>query len=189
MVNMRERLRHILAQRQRHCITDDSQISAAVLVPLFFKQGQYHLLLTKRTDKVKDHKGQISFPGGVFEEGDETLLDTALRECSEEIGLTPEDVQILGALDDEVIVATNYRVSPFVGFIPWPYRFQPNEDETAKIIEIPIEAFLKHDEFKSPDDETASSYVYRYQDDIIWGATARILSNFLDIFVRAMSDR
>ena len=187
--NMKQRLRNILSQRQKRHIVDASLVPSAVLLPLYHKQGQYYILLTKRTDKVREHKGQISFPGGVYEEGDETLLGTALRECAEEIGLKAEDAEVLGALDDEVSVTTNYVISPFVALIPWPYHFQVNEDEIEEIIEVPISALrdrdYSHQEIKTPDGKEVPSDSYQYQGKVIWGATARILNRFLDIFSQA----
>jgi len=88
-------LKEALAQRQKIFNTDDDLIPSAVLLPVFVKEGEYHILFTRRTDKVKVHKGQISFPGGAYEKEDSSLLDTALRESSEEIGLDPGDVESL----------------------------------------------------------------------------------------------
>ena len=182
-----------MARRQKHRIVNANRVPAAVLLPLYRKQGQCHLLFIKRTEKVKEHKGQISFPGGNREAADGTLLDTALRECAEEIGLRIEDAEVLGELDDEITTTSNYIVSPFVAAIPWPYHFQANEEEVAEIIEVPILALLdknclqRNREFL--DGKMTESYTYHYQGRIIWGATARILNRFLDIFTRALQDK
>ena len=90
---MKQRLRALLSPRQKHHIVDASRISSAVLLPIYCKQEEYYLLFTKRTQRVKEHKGQISFPGG-GQEGDETLANTALRECAEEIGLAAKEVEM-----------------------------------------------------------------------------------------------
>ena len=137
-------------------------------------------------EKVKKHRGEISFPGGTREKGDETLLDTALRESTEEIGLLADDVEVLGELDDEVSVKTNYVISPFVGFIPWPYQFQVDGHETEETIEIPISALLNNSSSRQDirDGKVVTSYFYNYEGRVIWGATARILNKFLDIFTR-----
>ena len=127
---MKQELKKSLSLRLKHYISETNLIPAAVLVPIFLKQGQYYILFTKRTEKVKEHKGQISFPGGSYEEGDRTLLNTALRESAEEIGLRPKDVEILGELDDGLSLTSNYVISPFVALIPWPYKFIKNKDET-----------------------------------------------------------
>ena len=117
---MKQRLKQLLARRQKRYITGTERVPSAVLVPLYHKEGQYHLLFIKRTEKVKEHKGQISFPGGTREEADRTLLDTALRECAEEIGVCVEDIEVLGEMDDEATTTSNYIVSPFIAMIPWP---------------------------------------------------------------------
>jgi 8-oxo-dGTP pyrophosphatase MutT (NUDIX family) len=190
---VKENLRQLLAHRQKRCIINPERLPSAVLLPLYDKQGQCHILFIKRTEKVKNHKGQISFPGGTYEEEDRTLLDTALRESAEEIGLRAEDVEVLGELDDEITTTSNYIVSPYVAMIPWPYQFQMNEEEVDEIIEVPISALLDKD-CLHPDTETLSGEVvdyctYHYQERVIWGATARILNRFLDIFTQAMLDR
>ena len=185
---MQQRLRQLLSQRQKRPIVDTSRVSAAVLLPIYYKQGQYHILLTKRTQKVKEHKGQISFPGGVYQEGDKTLLNTALRECAEEIGLMADEIEILGELDDTMSKTSNYVISPFVAFIPWPYQFKVNGDEVEELIEVPISALRGkdscHQETAIIDGEAVTLYSYHYQGRVIWGATAGILNQFLDIFTR-----
>ena len=183
---MKLRLKQLLSQRQKRHISDASRMSAAVLVPIYLKQEQHYILLTKRTETVREHKGQISFPGGTYQEGDETLLGTALRESTEEIGLMAEDVEVLGDLDDEISLTSNYIISPFIGLIPWPYQFKMNEEETEEIIEIPIVTLLDKNCLypEIQNGEMANSYHYRGK--VIWGATARILSQFLDFFAQAM---
>jgi len=89
---VKEELERILAQREKRYINDTERVPAAVLVPLYQKQGQYYIVFIKRTEKVKDHKGQISFPGGARDNDDQTLLHTAVRESREEIGLQAEDI-------------------------------------------------------------------------------------------------
>ncbi len=138
---------------------------------------------------MKEHKGQISFPGGAYQEEDGTLLNTALRECAEEIGLMAGDVEILGELDDFVTQVSSYIIAPFVGFIPWPYQFRVNKEEIEEILEVPVSALLDLGrlrlETRTIDGEEVTSFFYHYQGDVIWGATARILNQFLDIFTQA----
>ena len=188
---MKQRLKQALSQRKKQRIVDASRTSAAILVPIYYKQGQYYILLIKRTERVKKHKGEISFPGGARDEGDRTLLDTALRESAEEIGLAPDKVEILGELDDEVSVKTNYVITPFVGLIPWPYQFKVDGVETEEIIEAPIlvlqDKGYSHQEIR--DGKTVTLYFYNYQGRVIWGATARILNKFLGIFAEAMREK
>jgi 8-oxo-dGTP pyrophosphatase MutT (NUDIX family) len=185
-----QRLREALSQRRKRHITDARLVPSAVLVPIYYKEGQYYILFTKRTERVKEHKGQISFPGGARQEGDRTLLDTALRESAEEIGLAHGEVKILGELDDTVTTVSNYIVSPFVGLIPWPYQFKLDGWETEEIIEAPISALLDKDSRQKRTEviggQAVTSYFYHYEGRVIWGATARILHQFLSIFSRAM---
>jgi len=189
---MKQRLRQALSQRQKRHIVAAGRVSAAVLLPIYYKQGQYYILFIKRTGKVKEHKGQISFPGGAYEEGDGTLVNTALRECVEEIGLMADDVEVLGELDDTVTVTSNYIVSPFVGLISRPHTFKVDQREVEEIIEVPISALLDkgclREETKLKDGEAVTSYLYHYQERVIWGATARILNQFLDIFARVVGE-
>jgi len=188
MKAMKQRLRQALSQRQKRHIVDASRVPAAVLLPIYYKQGQYYILFTKRTEKVKEHKAQISFPGGAYQEGDRTLVGTSLRECAEEIGLIPSEVEVLGELDDTVTKTSSYIITPFVGLIPWPYQFKVNGEEIEEIIEVPISVLLdkgclRHEIING---KAVTSYFYHYQGRVIWGATARILNQFLDIFVRVM---
>ena len=186
-------MRQLLTQRQKRRIFDTGRVPSAVLFPIYSRQGQYHILFIKRTEQVKEHKGQISFPGGTQEKEDKTLLDTALRECHEEIGLRAEDVEILGELDDEVTTTSNFIVSTFVAAIPWPYRFKIHKYEVDEIIEIPISALLDKRCLQADTEilngKVVDSYVYHYQGRAIWGATARILNLFLDIYTQAMTDK
>ena len=132
------------------------------------------------------HKGQIAFPGGTYEAADGTLANTALRESSEEIGLAADKVEILGELDDELSLTSNYIISPFVALIPCPYQFKVDGKETEKIIEAPIPALLNESVMRQETlgNGTITSYSYHYQGSVIWGATARILNKFLDIFTQ-----
>ena len=187
IIKMKEKLKQILAQREKQHIVDPNRVSAAVLVPIYEKDGQYHILFIKRTEWVEKHKGEISFPGGVYEDHDSTLLNTALRESFEEINLKPDDVEVLGELDDVVSAKTNYRITPFLAFIPWPYEFKVDGHETEAIIEAPIPALMDIgcSRQESIDSETVTVYYYNYQGRVIWGATARVLTKFLDIFAQA----
>jgi 8-oxo-dGTP pyrophosphatase MutT (NUDIX family) len=109
---------------------------AAVLVPLTQVNGEWHILFTRRTDRVESHKGQVSFPGGACDEGETTPEQTALREADEEIGMKPDDVKVLGRLS-RLITISSFRVSPIVGVIPWPYAFRVAGVEVARVFTIP----------------------------------------------------
>jgi 8-oxo-dGTP pyrophosphatase MutT (NUDIX family) len=178
-------LKQVLAQRTKQYITDNSRVSSAVLIPIYKNDGQYHMVFIKRTNRVKTHKGQISFPGGMRDREDKTLEDTALREASEEIGLRPEDAVILGELDDEITTTSNYIVTPFIAAIPYPYTFTRNTVEVAKVLTVPIAVLLdarnRKPETETLNDADVASYAYYYKGTRIWGATARILYKLLAI--------
>ncbi len=180
-------LRHILSTRERKAIDDLPYPHAAVLVPFFEKAGECHLLFTKRSDQVKHHKGQISFPGGVFDKRDEDLAQTALRESFEEVGLKPSDVELIGSLDD-IMTTTKFIVTPFVGLFPYPYPFRVSEVEIAELIEVPLAALLRPGAFGQialcEGDHERIVDAYRYGHHTIWGATARILKQLLELMPR-----
>lgn len=182
---MEEKLIDLLSQRKRNLIDDNHLMPSAVLVALFAKSGEQHILFIKRSQGVKDHKGEISFPGGLWEERDECLEKTALREALEEIGVRPSDVKILGLLDDIKTTSSSYRVTPVVGVISHPYPFTINKIEVDEIIEIPINHLMdKRNSGEEPITRNGVTYtgqVYHYKHHIIWGATARILSNLFDV--------
>lgn len=162
-----------------------SRKPSAVLAPLYCDKGNYGLIFTKRSDKLVHHRGQISFPGGGYEARDGSLQQTALRESEEEIGLLPTDVTILGQLDDLLTTGSNYLIRPFVGVIPYPYPFALDQRETDYLIEVPIEFLRQH----NPPEQTTrkhegrivQSFFFDYKDHTIWGATAKILKQFLDL--------
>ena len=157
---------------------------AAVLVPLFQKEGDCHLLFTRRSEEVKYHKGEISFPGGMVDEEDKELINTALREADEEIGVKESDVQVLGVLDD-IVTITEFIVTPIVGLFPYPYPFKVSEAEIAELIEVPLASLIDENNFSEREifrgGQKEVVYAYQYGEHIIWGATARILNQFLDL--------
>ncbi|MGZ6202606.1 MAG: CoA pyrophosphatase [Thermodesulfobacteriota bacterium] len=179
-----EGIKKMLSSRKRRVIEHPPFSHAAVLVPLFQKDGDCHLLFTKRSEQVKYHKSEISFPGGVVDEEDRELINTALREAHEEIGLKESDIQVIGLLDD-IVTITEFIVTPIVGLFPYPYPFRVSEVEIAELIEVPL-SFLLNKEclsektiLRGGQDEVV--YAYQYGEHIIWGATARILNQFLDL--------
>jgi len=182
---MEEDLKSFFAQRTKQYITDKRRISSAVLIPIYRQDGEYHIVFIKRTMTVNVHKGQISFPGGTREKGDKNLLDTALREAEEEIGLRREDVTLLGEMDDEITTTSNYIVTPFVARIPWPYSFTINTEEVEKVISIPVKALLDksccNPDTEILNGEKLASFTYDYRGTVIWGATARILNKLLEV--------
>lgn len=178
-----DQIREMLSSRKRKVIEHPPFSHAAVLVPLFNKGEDCHLLFTKRSEQVKYHKGEISFPGGVVDEEDLELERTALREAFEEIGLEESDVQIIGVLDD-IVTITEFIVTPVVGLFPFPYPFKISEVEIAELIEVPLSFLLDEKCFSEKEiirgGQEEIVYAYQYEKHIIWGATARILKQFLD---------
>ena len=123
-------IRLILSENPKKTIVDPSLTPAAVMLLLYPKDGEFCVLLNKRSDHVEHHKGEISFPGGRKDEADETLLHTALRETYEEMGIRPEDVEVLGEVDD-MPTSSQFLISTTVATIPYPYLFKPNKQEIA----------------------------------------------------------
>jgi 8-oxo-dGTP pyrophosphatase MutT (NUDIX family) len=157
---------------------------AAVLVPLYVRDNQLFTLLTRRSEMVEHHKGQISFPGGVPEDEDANLWSTAVREAEEEIGIPAAGVQLLGALP-RAVTLTDFEISPYVGAIPYPVDFRCEEGEVAEILEIPVSYLMDPEvveerpvKWKGRDVRTL---VFHYRGHAIWGATARILSDLLEV--------
>jgi 8-oxo-dGTP pyrophosphatase MutT (NUDIX family) len=185
-----DQIREKLSLRKRRVIEHPPFSHAAVLVPLFQKSGDCHLLFTKRSEEVKYHKGEISFPGGVVDEEDSELIRTALREASEEIGLKERDVQIIGLLDD-IVTITEFIVTPIVGLFSYPYPFKVSEAEIAELIEVPLAPLLGENCFSEREilrgGRNEVVYSYQYGKYIIWGATARILKQFLDLISSSRS--
>jgi 8-oxo-dGTP pyrophosphatase MutT (NUDIX family) len=188
MRELGKQIQEVLANYTPKVWSEEHVIPAAVLIPLFAKDGEVHVLLTVRTNKVEAHKGQISFPGGMHEESDVDLLTTALRETYEEVGIEPASVEVLGELD-QLISVTDFIITPYVGIIPYPYEFVPSEDEIEEILEVPLSFFLDKSNARTEQREfrgrPITVYFYDYGRYLIWGVTARILTGFLDLLRRS----
>ena len=182
-----DELRRMLAARTPLILPVELMRRQAAVLLLLFKNGPaWHLVFTKRTDTLKHHKGQVSFPGGTLDPSDGDLLSTALRECYEEVGVHPEHVTVLGRLDDLATFSTNFMISPFVGLIPYPYAFQPNPVEVASILDVPLPVLADPAVLRSyirtrEDHATLVDYEFHVGGHVIWGATARILHHFLQV--------
>ena len=154
---------------------------AAVLIPLVRISDEWHILYTRRTDRVESHKGQVSFPGGACDDGETTPEETALREADEEIGVNPADVQVLGRLS-RLVTISSYRVSPVVGIIPWPYAFKVAGIEVARVFTIPLLWLANRNnywEFFARDPDRSLIAYHPFDGELLWGATARMTVNFL----------
>ncbi len=156
-------------------------INAAVIAFIYYKKEDLCILLNKRSLLVEHHKGEISFPGGVMDCTDKSILDTALREAEEEMGIQPAHVDIISQLSS-ITTRTNFLITPFVGIIPEGYPFNINKEEIDQILEIPLTNLIKQLEQQISSKNTRipeNSFHYSYENHIIWGATANILSELL----------
>ena len=172
----------------RRVVAPGPLIAAAVLLPIVDRAGVPYILFAKRTDRVGHHKGQISFPGGVIERRDATPLDAALREAEEEIALPRKAVEPLGVIDDTETVATRFVITPIVGVVRHPVAWQPDGHEIERVIEVPFELLAAEGSCRveqwERDGVRRPVYFFDYQADTIWGATARILVQFLELVRR-----
>lgn len=157
---------------------------ASVLVPIVERADGLTILLTKRTDHLHDHAGQISFPGGRWEEKDGNRVETALRETEEEIGLHRQHIETIGHLD-RYITRTGFDVTPVVGLVSPPFTLEPDSFEVAEVFEVPLAFFLERSNHQKQSREwqgkTRHFYVMPYEDYYIWGATAGMLVNLVDV--------
>ena len=156
---------------------------AAVLVPLVWHDEEWHLLFTRRTDRVESHKGQVSFPGGACDEDETTPEQTALREADEEIGIHPNDVKVLGRLAS-LITISYFRVTPVVGVVRWPTVFRVGEHEVARVFTIPL-AWLANEtnrwQFEISGRNRSVMAYHPSDGELLWGATARMTVDFLKV--------
>ena len=150
---------------------------ASVLIPLMGEDGDERILLTRRTNSVRSHKGEISFPGGMYEESDGETVRTAVRECGEEIGVRPGDIEIVGRLSD-METMTGFVITPYVGLIPFPYDFKLNPHEVRYLIYLPFPFLMScRPEAATAERNGQAVEVFEivYNGERIWGATCRLL--------------
>jgi 8-oxo-dGTP pyrophosphatase MutT (NUDIX family) len=157
--------------------------AAAVLVPLYESDGETWVVLIKRPETMSSHRGEIAFPGGKFEAGvDPDLRATALREAHEEVGLRPDDVEVIARLDGIGTVATRFTITPFVGFLAEAPVLTPNPSEVVRTLEVPLSELLDPQTYREEHWDTATFsfdvHFYDLEDETVWGATARILTGF-----------
>ena len=173
----------ILRTRTPKAIAGDDFRLASVLAPIQERPDGDYLILTLRSKNLSSHSGQVAFPGGSVDPGDAGAVDTALRETHEEIGVDPGHVRIVGQLD-QVFAGYNFLVTPFVGLIPYPYEFRPDPRETAAVFAVPVAALLKQDAMTLDSRLSRRSepiYHFQYQEWDIWGATARMVKQLLEL--------
>ncbi|MBX7222989.1 MAG: CoA pyrophosphatase [Blastocatellia bacterium] len=187
-----ERITQALQNRSKQIRADWDYIPAAVLVPLFYKAGIPHLLLTKRSAKLRDHKGEVAFPGGRTDPEDGSPQVTALREAEEEIGLQRDDVHLLGEMDP-LMTSTGYFVTPVIGMIPHPYEFQLSSHEIEYLIEVPVPQIARPEALEIREfwflGKARDVYFYHHSEkDPIWGVSGRIVHQFLSLVYPALQE-
>jgi 8-oxo-dGTP pyrophosphatase MutT (NUDIX family) len=190
-----ERLRGALATRRPESFRFDSLppehlpygelMRAAVLVPLFEHGGHPYVLLTRRRADLRRHGGQVSFPGGRIETGEDPLA-AALRESQEEVGLDPAEVDVLGSLDDTLVLVTGFRLTPWVGRVPYPYPYVAHPREVDTILYVPIAELLRpgvhHTEQREAYGMLHDVHFFQLPSVVVWGATARVLYQLLSVW-------
>ncbi len=184
---MLEQIRKLIATYPAREVPLEGRAQAAVLIPIYTHEGRLHVVLTKRTDRVEHHKGEISFPGGARDPDDLDLVATALRESEEEIGLLRDHVEVLGRID-EMVTMSQFHVTPYVGVLDpavSPYPWKPFAVEVAEVLEVPLDHLLDPANLVLEDrmmgGRRGMAEAFQFGDHRIWGATARMLRNFLDV--------
>jgi 8-oxo-dGTP pyrophosphatase MutT (NUDIX family) len=191
-----EPLRHVLATRAREdfdlesldpgWLPEGGLVHAAVLVPLLEKDGEPHVLLTRRRADLRRHAGQVSFPGGRVDPSDADTLATALRETEEEVGIAPAAVDVLGRLDETLVLATGFRLTPWVGRLPYPSAFTPDPREVERVMLIRLAALSREGAHWTERHEAYGRlrevHFYAAPGALVWGATARILHKLLAVW-------
>jgi 8-oxo-dGTP pyrophosphatase MutT (NUDIX family) len=178
-----DKIARVLKTREPQALAGNGYKPAAVLIPIQERQDGDYLVLTKRADHLRTHRGQIAFPGGRVDAGDADVVETALRESREEIGIDPECVKILGRLD-EFTAGYGLVVTPVVGVIPADYEFRIDPAETTAVASVPIASLMQLpncnlNECLSPGGHPNYHFYVNGWD--VWGVTARIIAQFLEI--------
>jgi 8-oxo-dGTP pyrophosphatase MutT (NUDIX family) len=179
-------LEDALRGRRRLVLAPAGKTVAAVLVPLLVIDGEPSLLFTRRSNRLPHHQGQVAFPGGRHHPDEDTdLVATALREAREEIGVDPDHVRLLGALDDIETVSSRFVITPFVGMVPHPYTFEASPAEVDVIFTVPLRVLqapgAERRELWDFDGREIPIDTYPVDGHVIWGATQRITRNLLTV--------
>jgi 8-oxo-dGTP pyrophosphatase MutT (NUDIX family) len=171
---LREPLRRALGARAARRLELGSRTAAAVLLPLFERDGDVRVWLVKRPETMRSHGGQVALPGGKIDPADPSLRETALREAQEELGIEPADVDVLGPLDDYLTI-TGFLVSPWVAWLPKDVPVRPNPSEVARAFAPPLRAFF------APPEGVLPWRGWTVDGELVWGATAAMLRSFISI--------
>lgn len=185
---LRERLASVLASREKVSLELAGQTPAAVIIPLYERGDEPWMVFTRRTQHVKHHKGEISFPGGARDASDADMRATAIRETVEELGVDPAVIDIVGELDDYPTFVTNYLITPFVAMIPAEHAFDHSEREVHEVIELPVRemASAARTEDWSDRGRPFPMYFYETRGYTVWGVTGHILQRFFSIAGEAL---
>ncbi len=177
-----ELARVLLTPAQASALDVHGRTDSAVLVALYIDHDGLRAVLTERRHDLRRHAGEISFPGGRHDDGDPDLLATALREAHEEIGLAPDAVEVLGALQPTPTIATGYAIYPFVALIDRGLTWTLSPREVAEVLELPLtEVLAGYDRRRlTRRGIPIRTDTYVVGDKLIWGATARILADLFD---------
>jgi 8-oxo-dGTP pyrophosphatase MutT (NUDIX family) len=177
-----------LTVRPRVALASSDATAAAVLVPLLTVADDLHVVFTRRAASLPHHQGQVAFPGGTRDAADRDAEATALREAHEEIGLHPDDVRVLGRLDEIETVASRFRITPIVGAVPHPYAWRPCPREVDTVFTVPLATLrapgIEREELWDFDGRQIPIRLFPVAGQVIWGATHRITRNLLDIVAR-----
>ncbi|MFQ5860645.1 MAG: NUDIX hydrolase [Dehalococcoidia bacterium] len=180
-----QRVQRLLSARKRTSLEAPGATLAAVLLLLYQREGGLWVLLGRRTQELEHHKGEVSFPGGAKDPEEQDLWQTALREAHEEMGIHPADVTLLGELDDVYTRISGFVIHPFVATIPYPYPFRANPREVAEVLEVPLSQLRRRtnqrEEVRWVAGEPLRRYAYAYRKRLIYGATARIIQQLLEL--------
>jgi 8-oxo-dGTP pyrophosphatase MutT (NUDIX family) len=183
MTELTDRLRRVLLTAEAASALEvRGRTDAAVLVALYRDAGRLHAVFTRRRENLRRHPGEISFPGGRRDPTDPDLQATALREADEEIGLSPDAVEILGALQPTPTIVTGYAIYPFVGLIEPGRAWRLSPREVAQVLELPLDDLLAGYDRRRllRRGVPIRTDTYVVGDELIWGATARILADLFD---------
>lgn len=166
----------------------DGSRPSAVMLMLYDHAGEPGLVFTKRSQTVRHHKGEISFPGGGMDPGDATLADTAIRETVEELGVDPEDLTIIGDMSEMLTYVTGFLVKPYVAHVPAREAYAHSEAEISEVLRVPLRVLTdvgREAEWEARGYRFTTN-VFEVDGNVIWGATGKILRDFLDLVAPAL---